>query len=341
MRVFFEELKTLTAEKLRKAGVPEIDAEKVADCYATADLYGVSSHGVAILPTHLKKLTAGGYNLSPTFPIVREGGSFQVVDGENAIGVLSALHCVDLVIKGAEKNGLFAVNSFHNNTLGPAFYYALEMAKKGCVGIVLCNSPAQMTAPNGKSKLLGTNPLSIAIPNGEKPIVLDMATSAVAKSKIKQMKEIGERIPLGWALDETYQPTQDAEAALKGYVLPMAGFKGYGLAMMIDILAGVLSGAGYLDNVGRFYSPDFACMNVGFSFIAIDPRQMYGAGFEILMQSYVNRIEADERVDESKEIALPGFDRLNNKENNEKNGIEIDDGLYEFLKSEEVQQDAF
>jgi LDH2 family malate/lactate/ureidoglycolate dehydrogenase len=104
------------------------------------------------------------------------------------------------------------------------------MAKKGFIGIVLCNSPAQMTAPNGKSKLLGTNPLAIAVPNGEKPIVLDMATSAVAKSKIKQMKEKGECIPLGWALDENYQPTQDAEAALKGYVLPMAGFKGYGLA---------------------------------------------------------------------------------------------------------------
>ncbi len=333
MKVFFEELKKLTAEKLKTAGVREQDAEKVADCYATADLYGVSSHGVAILPTHLKRLTAGGYNLTPTFPIVREGGSFQVVDGENAIGVLSALHCIDLAIKGAAKNGLFAVNSFHNNTLGPAFYYALEMAKKGFIGIVLCNSPAQMTAPNGKTKLLGTNPLAIAVPNGNKPIVLDMATSAVAKSKIKQMQEKGESIPLGWALDENYQPTQDAEAALKGYVLPMAGFKGYGLALMIDILAGALSGAGYLDNVGRFYSPDFACMNVGFSFIAIDPTQMYGVGFDALMQEYVQRIEEDERVAENKEIALPGFDRLNNKADNEQFGIEIEDELYSFLKN--------
>ena len=207
------------------------------------------------------------------------------------------------------------------------------MAKKGCVGIVLCNSPAQMTAPNGKSKLLGTNPLSIAIPNGEKPIVLDMATSAVAKSKIKQMKENGERIPFGWALDKNYQPTQDAEEALKGYVLPMAGFKGYGLAMMIDILAGALSGAGYLDKVGRFYSSDFSCMNVGFSFIAINPTQMYGEGFTSLINKYVQHIEEDERVEVDKEIALPGFDRLKNKEYNENNGIEIDDELYEFLKN--------
>lgn len=333
MKVFYEELKRLTAQKLMRAGVSEKDAETVADCYATADLYGVSSHGVAILPAHLKRLTAGGYNLNPTFSIVKEGGSFQVVDGENAIGVLSALRCVELAIKGAKKKGLFAVNSFRNNTLGPAFYYALKMAQNGFIGITLCNSPAQMTAPNGKSKLLGTNPLAIAIPNADRPIVLDMATSAVAKSKIKQMKEKGESIPLGWALDENFQPTQDAEAALNGYVLPMAGFKGYGLALMIDVLAGALSGAGYLDNVGRFYSSDFACMNVGFSFIAIDPHQTYGEGFEALMQLYVNRIETDERVDESKGIFLPGFDRLKNKENNEKNGIEIDDGLYEFLKN--------
>ena len=333
MKVFFEELKRLTIEKLKKAGVLEADAEKVADCYATADLYGVSSHGVGILPTHLKRLEGGGYNVNPTFPIVREGGSFQVIDGENAIGVLSALHCVELAMLGAQKNGLFAVNSFHNNTLGPAFYYALEMAKKGFIGIVLCNSPAQMTAPNGKSKLLGTNPLAIAVPNGEKPIVLDMATSAVAKSKIKQMKEKGERIPLGWALDENYQPTQDAEAALKGYVLPIAGFKGYGLAMMIDILAGALSGAGYLDKVGRFYSPDFACMDVGFSFIAIDPTQTYGVGFDSLMGEYVQRIEEDGRVDATQEIPLPGFDRLKCKERNEKTGIEIEDDLYNFLKN--------
>lgn len=336
MRISYEELKNLTAQKLVKAGLSVQDADKVADCYATADLYGVSSHGVAILPTHLKRLAAGGYNLEPTFPIAKEGGAFQVVDGENAIGVLSAMRCVELALKGAKENGLFAVNSFHNNTLGPAFYYALEMAKKGFIGITLCNSPAQMTAPNGKSKLLGTNPLAIAIPNEDKPIVLDMATSAVAKSKIKQMKDNGESIPLGWALDENFQPTQDAEAALRGYVLPMAGFKGYGLALMIDILAGALSGAGYLDGVGRFYSPNFACMDVGFSFIAIDPSQTYGENFETLMQAYVTRIEMDERVDENKEIALPGFDRLKNKENNEKNGIEISDELYEFLKNIEV-----
>lgn len=334
MRIFFEELKKLTTQKLVKAGVPEKHAERVADCYSTADLYGVSSHGAAILPSHIKRLEAGGYNLNPTFPIVKEGGSFQVIDGENAIGVLSALHCVELACQGASENGLFVVNSFNNNTLGPAFYYALEMAQKGFIGITLCNSPAQMTAPNGKSKLLGTNPLAIAIPNGDRPIVLDMATSAVAKSKIKQMKEKGENIPLGWALDENFQPTEDAEAALNGYVLPMAGFKGYGLALMIDILAGALSGAGYLDNVGRFYSEDFACMNVGFSFIAIDPSKVYGDGFESLIKAYVSRVETDERVEKSTEISLPGFDRLKNKDINEKNGIEINEELYKFLKAE-------
>lgn len=333
MKIFYEELKKLMAKKLMVFGLGKQDAEKVADCYATADLYGVSSHGVEILPSHIKRLQAGGYNLKPNFATVREGGSFKVVDGDNAIGVLSALRCVELAVDGAKANGVFAVNSFHNNTLGPAFYYALEMAKKGCIGITLCNSPAQMTAPNGKSKLLGTNPLAIAVPNGETPIVLDMATSAVAKSKIKQMKEQGKEIPLGWALDENFQPTQDAEAALKGYVLPMAGFKGYGLALMIDILAGALSGAGYLDKVGRFYSPEFSCMDVGFSFIAIDPAQTYGEHFAEFINEYCMRIRLDERVDESKEICLPGDDRLQFKKDNETNGIEISDDIYEFLKN--------
>ena len=331
MRICFEELRQLTAKKLINAGVSESDSCKVADCYVNADLYGVSSHGVSILPAHLERLRAGGYNLKPTFPVIKEGTSFKVIDGQNSIGVLSALHCVELAIEGARKNGLFVVNSCHNNTLGPAFYYALEMANNGLIGIVLCNSPAQMTAPNGKTKLLGTNPLAFAVPNGDMPIVLDMATSAVAKSKIKQMKEKGENIPYGWALDENYQPTQNAEQALKGYVLPMAGFKGYGLAMMIDILAGVLSGAGYLNNVRRFYSQDFACMNVGFSFLAIDPELTYGENFKELIKDYVNSIQSDERVDKTKEIALPGFDRLQNKLYNQKMGIEINDDLYAFL----------
>ena len=331
MRIFYEELKTLTAKKLTSLGLKEQDANKVADCYVTADLYGVTSHGVEILPAHLKRLQAGGYNLQPNFVTIRAGGSFQVVDGDNAIGVLSALHCTELAIKGAKANGVFAVNSFHNNTLGPAFYYALEMAKKGCIGITLCNSPAQMTVPNGKSKLLGTNPLAIAVPNGETPIVLDMATSAVAKSKIKQMKEQGKEIPIGWALDENFQPTQNAEEALKGYVLPMAGFKGYGLALMIDILAGALSGAGYLDKVGRFYSPEYACMDVGFSFIAIDPTQTYGKNFAEFINEYCIHIRSDERVDESKEISLPGDDRLQYKKENQQNGIEISTEIYQFL----------
>lgn len=331
MKVSFQQLKKLIQKKMIGAGLKETDAEVVADCYATADLYGVSSHGIEILPSHMQRLLAGGYNLNPSLEVVKEGGAFKVVDGDNAVGVLSAKRCVELAIEGAKENGFYAVNSFHNNTLGPAFYYSLLMAEQGFIGITLCNSPAQMTAPNGKTKLLGTNPLAIAIPNGERAIVLDMATSAVAKSKIKQMKEKGEQIPIGWALDENFRPTQDAKAALKGYVLPMAGFKGYGLALMIDVLAGVLSGAGYLDKVGRFYSSDFACMNVGFSFLAIDPKQTYGEGFEVLMANYVARIQTDERVDSTQEIALPGFDRLENKEKNQEQGIEIRDELYSFL----------
>ena len=332
MNISFDQLKALVTKRLITAGINKIDAEKIADCYTTADLYGVNSHGVSILPAHLKRIKGGGYNLNPNFAIVKEGGSFKVVDGDNSIGVISALHCVNLAIDGAKVQGLYAVNSFNNNTLGPAFYYALEIAKKGFIGITMCNSPAQMTAPNGKSKLLGTNPLSIAIPNGDNPIILDMATSAVAKSKINLMKQKGEKIPLGWALDENYQPTEDAEKALNGYILPMAGFKGYGLAMMIDILAGVLSGAGYLDKVGRFYSTDFSCMNVGFSFIVIDPNKTYGEGFEELIKSYVERIEHDERVNESNEISLPGSDRKKNKIKNERDGIEITEEIFDYLK---------
>ncbi len=333
MRILYQELKRLIKKKLVEIGVDKEASEEISCCFSTADLYGVSSHGVSILPTHYERIIKGGYNLHPLFKVVKEGPAFKVIDGENSIGVISALNCVYNVVEGAKKSGIFSVNSFNNNTFGPAFYYALKIANEGLIGIVSCNSPAQMTVPNGKEKLLGTNPISIAIPNLDRPIILDMATSAVAKSKIKQFKETGKKIPLGWAIDENFQPTQDAEEALKGYVLPMAGYKGYGLAMMIDVLAGALSGAAYLDNVGRFYSPNFACMNVGFSFIAIDPKQVYGENFNSLIKSYVERVEFSRKLNNEEEILLPGFDRLKNRENNYDSGIEISDDIYQFLIS--------
>ena len=200
--------------------------------------------------------------------------------------------------------------SRNNNTLGPAFYYALKAAEQGTIGIIFTNSPAQMAPFGGKEKMLGTNPFSAVIPVPEKdPIIIDMATSVVAKSKFKQYKDEGKQLPDGWALDINGCPTNDSDEGIKGFVLPMAGFKGYGISMLIDILAGLVSGAAFLNKVGRFYSDSSSTMNVGYTCIAIDPKVVMGEEYNQAICEYVNLLRSSKSV-EGKKIILPGDDRI-------------------------------
>lgn len=296
--------------RLTNAGLSEEQASIVADCFATADVWGVSSHGARILPAHIDKIKRGGYNLMPQFKIVSESCAFAVVDGDNSFGPVSGKFCMDLAVTKAKKTGVFHVFCKNNNTIGPAFYYPLLAAKESMIGIVFSNSPAQMAPFGGKEKMLGTNPFAAVIPvPGRDPIVIDMATSIVAKSKFKEYKEAGKQLPEGWALDENGNPTTDPDDGMKGFVQPMAGFKGYGLAMLIDIISGVLSGSAYLNKVGRFYSEDNKPMNVGFTCIAINPEIIIGSDYSKRINDYVDSLRNSEKSGESP-IALPGDDRI-------------------------------
>lgn len=300
---------------LTGSGVRESDAEIVADCLVTADEYGVTSHGTAILQPHIDRIGRGGYNLAPDIKIVKETAAFAVIDGDNAMGPVSATFCLDYAMKKCREVGVFTVFARNNNTLGPAFYYSLKAAEQGCIALVCSNSPAQMAPVGGKDKMLGTNPFSVVfpVPDGD-PIIIDMATSVVAKSKFKEYKAAGKPLPEGWALDGDGNPTTDPDEGLRGLVLPMAGFKGYAISMLIDILSGVLSGASYLDRVGRFYSEDSnsGSMNVGFCMTVIDPVAVLGEDYGREMAEYVRRIKTS-RAAEGQEICLPGEDRLRHR----------------------------
>lgn len=310
MNPYFTSEKNRVLHELSDAGLDPTQAETVADCMISADIYGVSSHGVRILPSHIQKIKTGGYNLQPFFRIIKETPAFAVVDGDNSMGFVSAMHCMNLAMEKAREVGIFHVFSCHNNTVGPAFYYPLKAAEQGFIGILYSNSPAQMAPIGGKEKMLGTNPFAAVVPvPGSNPIIIDMATSVVAKSKFKEYKEAGQRLPEGWALDINGNPTTDPDEAMQGLVLPMAGFKGYGIAMLIDILAGLLSGAAFLNNVGRFYSPDNSPMNVGFCCTCINPLLVLGDKYESLIGDYVDSIRKSSAC-EGKKILLPGDDRI-------------------------------
>ena len=314
----FEAAKADILSQLTDCGVSVSQAETVADCLATADWYGVSSHGSRTLPAHIEKIKRGDYNLSPCFPVLRETAAFAVIDGDNALGPVSASHCMTYAMNKCVSSGMFTVFSNNNNTFGPAFYYPLKAAEQGYLALIASNSPPQMAPIGGAQKLLGTNPFAAVIPvPGDRPIIVDMATSVVAKSKFKEYQEKGEPLPDGWALDPHGNPTNDPDEGIQGFVLPMAGFKGYGIAMLIDILSGVLSNAAYLNRVGRFYSSNGAPMNVGYSMTVIDPVQVLGEDYASVINEFVYTLRSCPPA-EGRSVALPGDDRWMARERNTK-----------------------
>ena len=308
--VDFEIKKQEVVLLLLKNGIPAAHAETVADCFVTADEYGVTSHGTAILPSHVQRIERGGYNLAPVCKVVKETAAFSVIDGDNAMGPVSAMFCLEHAMEKCRESGVYTVFARNNNTFGPAFYYSLKAAERGYIAFICSNSPAQMAPMGGVEKLFGTNPLAAVIPvPGGDPIIIDMATSVVAKSKFKEYKTAGKPLPEGWALDANGNPTTDPDAGMSGLVLPMAGFKGYAISLLIDLAAGLLSGAACLDRVGRFYSEDKTSMNVGFYMTVIDPVAVCGEAYHEAIRDYVARIKSSRAAD-GQTVALPGEDRI-------------------------------
>jgi LDH2 family malate/lactate/ureidoglycolate dehydrogenase len=228
----------------------------------------------------------------------------------------------------------------NTNHIGILAFYTLIAAEEGMVGIVMSNSAPSMSPWGGAEPFLGTNPISIAIPGGlEGPVVLDMSSSVVARGKIRRAQRMKESIPLGWALDETGTPTTDPAVALKGTLLPIGGPKGYGLALMIEILAGILSGSKYGPDVKTFHQL-LGPTGVGVFTLAIDierfmPRQQ----FDELIQGYLASIKTSKKAKGVSQIYLPGEIELEKERKSLAEGIELSDSVVKSLNQllEEVK----
>ncbi len=308
------ELKSALIEILKKNKVSEKQAETLVDSMLEADMRGVHTHGVSIFPVYIKKIQNKGFNLTEESIILRQTPSFTILDANNQIGVVSADRCMEIALEKALQTGIYTVFCRNANTFGAAFRYVKKATTQKMIGICLSNSPSAMPAWGGNIKILGTNPFAIGIPaDKNSPILIDMATSIVAKSKINEIRKQGGKIPIGWAVDENGHPTTDPEKAIKGMILPMAEHKGYAIAMAIDILSGVLSGAGYLNHINRFYSDDNKCMNVGQSFIAINPSIILGDSFYKQMDEYIDEVHASGKVFYPGEIGNKKSEMCNGK----------------------------
>lgn len=315
---------------LKRKGMPENDATIFVDSMLSADMCGVSTHGIRMLFPYCEKIDRGDFSFkSPS--VIQQKTSFSIIDASNTVGAVSACYAVNIAMEQAKVSGIHTVLSRNCNTFGPGFYYAEKIADNGMIGFVCCNSPAAMPAPNGLEAMLGTNPFAFACPTKSKGnIVVDMATSIVAKSKFAMAKSMNVSLEPGWALDREGNPTTDPDEGIMGFVLPMAGVKGYGIAMVIDIVSGVLSGAGFLNNVSKFYSKDGACMNVGQLFIAINPKLIYEGDFLSDMDKYVSILRQSKSVS-GKVITIPGDGKTRRRGKAIKDGILLDPATVEKL----------
>src|SRR3954452_14894759 len=241
----------VNAESLRRRGggiferldVPAEDAGIVAHHLVEADLRGVHSHGVIRVPTYVGQLKTGKINPRPNLEIIEDHGGQVVMDGDNGLGQLTAFRANELAIERGKEHGMAAVALRRSTHCGAMAYYAIRARAAGLIGIAITNAGMNMTPTGGMSNIIGNNPFAMAVPTTrEWPMVLDMATSVVAGGKLDVARSKGESIPLGWARDKDGNPTTDAVAARQGFLEPLGGPKGYGMAVMLDVLAGVLSG---------------------------------------------------------------------------------------------------
>jgi L-2-hydroxycarboxylate dehydrogenase (NAD+) len=311
--VAFDRLKAFIHEALTRLGLPEQDALTVAALMARADLQGSDGHGVSRLPQYARRIRAGGFNVRPNIRVVRELASTALVNGDNGMGHLVMSRAAEIAIAKARTTGIGWVNAQFSNHAGPASLYATMPLAHDMIGLYFAVGNANHLPPwGGLDMLLSTNPIAAAIPAGrEKPVVLDMATTVAAYGKVKTKALRGETMPEGWMIDRSGKPLTDPARAEEGMLLPLggmeAGYKGYGLAMIIGLLAGTLGGAAMGRDVIDFNHDDDSVTNTGQAIAAIDIAAFGDpAIFKAAVDALVRDFRSSKRMPGVDRIAVPG-----------------------------------
>jgi LDH2 family malate/lactate/ureidoglycolate dehydrogenase len=285
-------LRGFAAAVYRSAGVPEQDASLAADTLVQADLWGHQSHGLLRLGWYYARLKSGAMKARTDARVVVDGGAIAVLDGADGVGQVVARRALDEGVRRARAHGVGVVSVRNSNHFGTCMYYTRLGAQAGCVTLLMSNAGPNMAPWGGLKKKIGTNPWSIAAPGGSHPpVVMDMANSGVARGKIYLANNRHEPIPSHWAIDKDGNPTTDPEAALQGFILPMAGHKGYVMGVMVDVLSGVLSGSQFLDGVHGPYDP-VNRSGAGHLLVALNvPAFMPQAEFDARIDAYIESLK--------------------------------------------------
>lgn len=323
-------LDSLCYRILTAAGATADDARAVTDGLMWAELKGVESHGLRLLPVYLKRLRGGQYRSPASIQVADEGPSWVALDAGSGFGIVAATKGVDLAIERAQTHGIGLALVRNSNHFGAAGFYATRAAAAGMLGLVHTNAPPAVAPWGGRNPLMGTNPIAICAPStGPDPLLLDMATSVVAKNRVYAADQKGyTSIAEGWCLGPDGTPTTDVQEALKGTMAPVGTYKGYGLSLFIDVLCGALTGGRYSWECGRLYFGTEQPELCGHFFLVMDASRMAGRQFPARVQELIDVCHAAEPAKGVDRVLVPGEPEFTRERARRREGIPMHPEFY-------------
>jgi LDH2 family malate/lactate/ureidoglycolate dehydrogenase len=334
LRIKAADLESFVARAFEAVDVPAADARSIAELMTRADVNGSEGHGVFRLPQYIRRIKGGAVNVRPNIRVEREAGAMAIVNGDNGMGHLVMKFATGKAIEKARTAGVAWVGACWSNHAGPASLYASMPLAHDMIGLYMAVGSANHLPPwGGLDMLLSTNPLAVAVPAGEEPaIVLDMATTVAAYGKVKTKAQRGETMPVGWMMDRQGNPLTDPKRANEGFLLPIGDYKGYGLALIIGLLAGTLNRAAMGRDVVDFNADDATPTNTGHAIVAISI-DAFGPvdEFRKSVDALVREIRGSQRLPGVDRIWLPGEQSHQKRADNTANGVPVPPALKESL----------
>lgn len=333
IRVQEKELRSLVKNKLTDAGLNQVDAGIVSDVLVHADLRGVRSHGVIRTEHYVTRLGAGSLNKNPRLAFTRVRPGAGLLDGDDGMGHSACLEAMARACGLAKEAGIAMVGVYNGSHCGALSYFVIHAVTKGMIGIGITHTDKCVAPFGGSQAFFGTNPIAFGFPTRNyDPVILDMATSNTAFGKILHAKEQNTSIPDDWGIDKDGRPTTDPHQVAA--LTPFGAHKGYGIALVIDVLTGVLMGAEYGPHITAMYGDYDKPRKLASTMIAIDPETY--AGFDHFidkMDAMVDDLHAQPPAPGFEQVLVPGEIEWQNEKYNREHGVPVLETIYEYLKS--------
>jgi LDH2 family malate/lactate/ureidoglycolate dehydrogenase len=329
-----ERLQQLATDALVGLGLTREDAHDAALILVMADLFGLHTHGVSRIESYGERLRMAGIKARPSITVEQVAPTMLRVDGDNGVGTLVGYRALQAAMTAAKAHGMAIAFVRGSNHFGPISPYSYLAAQAGFASMVCSNATTTIAPWGGTDARLGNSPLGYGVPRpGGEPVFVDMAMSVVARAKIRNAAKAGQSIPNTWGTDKAGRPTTDPQAALDGFLLPIGGHKGYGLALIVDLFAGLLSGAAYLTHVKSWVDDPELPQNIGHFFFLFDTARLGpSAWLADRMADFASILHDSPPVDPKAPVLVPGEIETRKMAQHRTHGIPIDAPLVELME---------